>query len=142
MQSENVYCCNEHHYAHLRQMTDAQGGADFDRELSEVERSEENFFSQGVEAVAEEGEVSEEGHLDEGSAKDVLGEEEFAKRLDRALQELTEEESPPAESEEQYKARIGRLLAEIAGLQYGKRLLEMRIKTLEARKGWRPWRRV
>ena len=141
MQSKNVYCCKEHHYAHLRAVTDAQRGADFDRELSELERSEGNSCPQGVEVMAEGGEVSKKRHPAEGSPKDVLTEEDLAKRLDLALQELTEEEFPTSESEEDYKTQRARLLAEIAGLQYGKSLLEMRVKTLEARTGWRPWRR-
>jgi hypothetical protein len=88
--------------------------------------------------------VSEEKRVsaEDDSPEDVLTEDEqLAQQLDIVLQEK-EAEPPCSESEEQYKAQIGRLLAEIAGLRYENRLLEMRLKTLGVRKEWRPWRKA
>jgi hypothetical protein len=93
--------------------------------------------------MAESIEVSEQGLVDaeDDSPEDMLtDDEELAQQLDMVLQEK-EAEPPCSESEEQYKAQIGKLLAEIAGLRYENRLLEMRIKTLGVRKEWWPWRR-
>jgi hypothetical protein len=89
-------------------------------------------------------EVSEEKRVraEDDSPQDVLTEDEqLAQQLDIVLQEK-EAEPPCSESEEQYKAQISRLLAEIAGLRYENRLLEMRVKNLGVRKEWRPWRRA
>jgi excisionase family DNA binding protein len=50
----------------------------------------------------------------------------------KALSEVSE--STRREAEEHYRAQI-------AELQYEKKLLEETVQTLETRKGWRPWRR-
>ena len=102
--------------------------------------------------MAESGEISKEKRPVERSLEDMLAELDAQLRLasEESMADLTWKAEGYYQVEvaglqvevTELRAQVTELQAQVTGLQYAKRLLEQRVKSLEAPTGWRPSRRA
>jgi hypothetical protein len=114
-----------------------------EKKALELRTEEYPHWSREVEAMAESAEVGEEKRSVERSLEDVLA------GLEAQLQLASREDIADSVSKAEgyyhvqvveLEAQVTRLQAQVTGLRYEKRLLEQRVKSLEAPSGWRPSR--